>query len=139
MTAAIFSLVGVVVGGVLTGIVQAVQQWRAYRIETRAGARLLSAELSRLQLILEEYLGGEFAGVVKLPAIAAWPEYRAVMARALNAEDWIAVAGAYERLAVLQFNPDRTSFEGRPAREWMSMLDEQLLSARKSLQALYRK
>jgi hypothetical protein len=136
VTAAIFSLAGVVIGGVLTGIVQAVQQWRTERIETTAGARLLSAELSGQQSILEGYLAGELEGTPTLPAITEWPQYRSVMARALDDDAWMTVAGVYGRLAILGFAPDATSFEGLPAPQWMSMLDEQLFNARKSLQGL---
>jgi hypothetical protein len=92
VTEAIIGLVGVVVGGVLTGVIQAVQQWRNDRIEARAAARLLSAELSVQDLFLRSGVGD------KPPPVGAWPQYRAVMARALEDKAWQAVAGAYAEL-----------------------------------------
>ena len=139
MTEAVFGLVGVVVGGVLTGIVQAVQQSRADRIETRAGARLVSAELSGQQTILAAYLGGEVAGFETLPAITEWPQYRAAIARALDDDDWVNVAGAYTRLALLRSNPDGASFEGIARPQWIARLVDELDAARGSLQAFRRR
>jgi type II secretory pathway pseudopilin PulG len=92
VTEAIIGLVGVVIGGVLTGVVQAVQQRRAERAEARAAARLLSAELSKQELYL--HAGGD----AKPSPARAWPQYRAVMARALDDQAWQTVAGAYVEL-----------------------------------------
>jgi hypothetical protein len=96
MTEAIFGLVGVVVGGVLTGVVQAWQQRRTARAEMRAGARLISAELSVLQERLRRYGDGQ-TGRPELPDVV-WPAHRAVMARELDRDDWVMVARAYALL-----------------------------------------
>jgi hypothetical protein len=97
MTEAIFGLVGVVVGGLLTGLTQAWQQRRAARAEMRAGARLISAELSVLEVKLGRYGDGE-SGRPELPAVVDWPEHRAVIARELDRDDWVMVARAYAML-----------------------------------------
>jgi hypothetical protein len=104
VTGAIFGLIGVVVGGLLTAAVQAFQEWRSQRALSRAAARLLSAELSVQQYILEDRAAGERAERVsdEMPAVSDWPQYRAVMARVLDDEAWIAVAGAYANLLLWQ-------------------------------------
>src|SRR4029078_260814 len=73
---AIFGLVGVVVGGLLTGAVSLWQQRRAHRAEARAASRLLSAELSEQHVFLEALVrrDPEAPGRKHLPAVAAWLE-----------------------------------------------------------------
>jgi hypothetical protein len=100
MTEAIFGLVGVVVGGLLTGLMQAWQQRRTARAEMRAGARLISAELSVLQERLRRYGDGETERP-DLPDVV-WPAHRAVMARELDRDDWVTVARAYALLELWQ-------------------------------------
>lgn len=90
MTSAIFSLIGVVVGGLLTGAVQVFQQRRSDRAQMRAGLRLVSAELRDM----ENFLAAA-EGSAEPPVVWAWPEYRALLARLLDDETWVAVAGAY--------------------------------------------
>jgi hypothetical protein len=97
MTEAIFGLVGVVVGGLLTGLMQAWQQWRTARAEMRTGARLISAELSVMAVKLGAYGEGE-TGRPELPDVVDWPAHRAVLARELKRGDWVTVAQAYALL-----------------------------------------
>jgi hypothetical protein len=65
------------------------------RIGTRAGARLLSA-----------------GGVVTLPVITAWPEYRAVMARAPNNEDLDHCHACLRKVGGPSVQPGRNLFRG---------------------------
>lgn len=133
MTQAIFGLVGVIVGGLLTAAVQGFQDWRSQLTLSRAAARLLSAELSVQQAILARRAaepetvaeGGE------MPAVTDWPAQRVVMARALDDETWIAVAGAYANLTLWHADRGRASASKRTE---MAALAEQLEAARASLQ-----
>jgi len=98
---AIFGLVGVVIGGLLTGALQVFQQRRSDRAEARAAARLLSAELSEQLQYLDALVKQDPAvrGNEHAPTISAWPKYRAAMARLLDDRTWQAVAGAYVELS----------------------------------------
>lgn len=72
------------------------QQQRTEHAEARAGARLLSDELSVQHLVLDALIKeGDTRTKRDLPPIWAWPEYRAVMARQLDHEPWVAVVQAY--------------------------------------------
>jgi hypothetical protein len=136
MTGAIFGLIGVIVGGVLTGAVEAFRERRAERTLSRAAARLLSAELSVQQEILQRRAGDVSAEPVsdEMPGVTDWPAQRVVMAKTLDDETWIAVAGAYANLVVwhAQRGLSPATVEGR--RDEMAALASQLQAARLSLQ-----
>jgi hypothetical protein len=136
VTGAIFGLVGVIVGGLLTAAVQAFQEWRSQRKLSRAAARLLSAELSVQQEILQRRAANESAEPAsdEMPAVADWPEQRVVMARMLDNATWIAVAGAYANLVVWHSENRRTPSSAEAKRREISELADQLNAARKSLQ-----
>ena len=125
MTSAIFSLVGVVIGGLLTAAIQAVQQGRSDRATARAASRLLSAELSEQHVFLDALVDRD---ATELPAVSAWPEYRSVMARLLDDETWQAVAGAYVELSI--FHSER-ALDPRA-------LDDRVQDARARLQRVWR-
>jgi hypothetical protein len=131
MTGAIFGLIGVVIGGLLTAATQAVQQARADRATARAASRLLSAELSEQHVFLDALVNRETADPTNagLPAVSAWPEYRATMARLLDDETWQAVAGAYVELAL--FHSER-ALDPRA-------LDDRVQEARARLQHVWRR
>ncbi len=130
MTGAIFGLIGVIVGGLLTAAIQAVQQARSDRATARAASRLLSAELSEQHVFLDALVNQDAARPLdsELPAVSAWPEYRAVMARLLEDESWQAVAGAYVGLSIFH---SKRALDPRA-------LDEQVQQARALLQRVWR-
>src|SRR3954454_18419474 len=130
MASAIFGLVGVVVGGLLTGALSLWQQRRSDRAEARAASRLLSAELSEQHLFLDALVrrGPEATGPNHLPAVAAWPEHRAGMARLLDDETWQAVAGAYVELGLLHSGQELD----------LQTLDDRVQDARLRLQRVWR-
>jgi hypothetical protein len=134
VTGAIFGLIGVVVGGLLTGAVRALQEWRSQRTLSRAAARLLSAELSVQQLILEDRAAYESAGPVsdEMLAVSDWPQYRALMARALDDEAWVAVAGAYAKLVLWHWESRRETSDEKRREMWT--LAAEVEAARGSLQ-----
>jgi hypothetical protein len=132
MTGAIFGLVGVIVGGLLTGAVASFRDWRSQRALSRAAARLLSAELSVQQAIIEQRAAAADEPVSDdMPTVADWPEQRVVMAKVLDDETWITVAGAYANLVVWHAQSGRVP----ASRDDMSALATQLETARGALQA----
>jgi hypothetical protein len=138
VTGAIFGLVGVIVGGLLTGALQAFQEWRSQTTLSRAAARLLSAELSVQQEILEQRAADESAEPVsgEMPAISDWPEHRAVMAKTLDDEAWRAVAAAYARLVMWHWEESRGTETAEDKRPEMVALVDQIKVARLALQRL---
>jgi hypothetical protein len=136
VTGAIFGLVGVVVGGLLTGAVQVFQEWRSQRTLSRTAARLLSAELSVQQWILEDRAADQSAEPVSddMPAVSDWPQHRAVMARALDDKAWIKVAGAYANLVLWHSQSPRSRATPAEKRTEMQTLAGELEAARGALQ-----
>ena len=98
MTAAIFGLLGVVVGGLVTGGVDYVMARRREKAELRQSTRLVADELHSLWLVVDlilergqsppERLPGEDAEL--LFSTGSWDAHKAVLARALRQEQWIA-------------------------------------------------
>lgn len=98
MTAAIFGLLGVVVGGLVTGGVDYVMARRREKAELRQSTRLVADELHSLWLVVDlilergqlppERLPGEDAEL--LFSTGSWHAHKAVLARALRQEQWIA-------------------------------------------------
>jgi hypothetical protein len=112
MTAAIFGLLGVIVGGVLNGVVT----WRIERArergDARAAARLVIEELGVArggfivyafrrgrELEFEQPHSRAFDELVSQLHDDAWREHRAILARALDAPGWFAVSTAYHEIA----------------------------------------
>jgi hypothetical protein len=111
MSAAIYALVGVAVGGFITW---GIEYWRAKRGEAdekRVAARLVVDELASISVVREGMEGVE-------PQFREWREralrqeawfaHRAVLARELDDEGWLAVRAAYEALSI-EYDPDNPS------------------------------
>lgn len=96
MTAAIFGLVGVVIGALITGGTNYMLQVRAEQREVRAAARLMLQELTntgdaiRYALALDnhEFLRG-------VASEDEWKRHHLLLARHLSDEEWDAVALGY--------------------------------------------
>jgi hypothetical protein len=100
MTAAIFGLIGVVVGGLLNGAVTAWQARRTDASAARVGARLVDLELRQAALALAvleraELTASETKSSRKF-STTAWDKYQEVLARTLSDKDWQTIAAAYE-------------------------------------------
>jgi hypothetical protein len=93
MTAAIFGLVGVIVGGLINAAVAAWQARQADKASARTGARLVALELggAAAVLMLNPHQEGR-----RQFSDAAWRAYRDALARTLSDEDWDVLTQAYE-------------------------------------------
>ena len=112
MTAAVFGLIGVIVGGILNAATTAFLQRRIDRSNERSAARLVRSELVRFRSLA--VAAGHWAPdqLPQLHDIAPvlWQSERAVLAGALSDDDWSAVAHAYAHVdalaSVLVFEAD---------------------------------
>jgi hypothetical protein len=102
VTAAIFGLLGVIVGGVLSGLVT----WRIERLrerqEARAAARLAHVELGDARSGFDAYAfrpgPDTMVQLVSLLVDNVWHEQRGVLARVLDPAEWLAVSAAYAQI-----------------------------------------
>jgi hypothetical protein len=129
VTAAVFGLIGVVVGAVINGAVTAMVQRRAERSDRQSAARLVSTELARFRSIALEAArrSPEQLPQLRESTPILWQSQRAVLARGLDDADWEAVARAYAHVdalgSVLVFEPDGT------LEDWRSREAQRLLQA----------
>jgi hypothetical protein len=100
MTAAIFGLVGVLVGGLLNG---AVARWQARRTESdavRAAARMMLNEAINVTVAAEEIAKARLWPTRQYwpTVIARWGEHEGLLAGALTFDDWASVSHAVRAL-----------------------------------------
>jgi len=120
MTAAIFGLIGVVIGALITGGTNYVLQVRAERREIRAAARLMLQELANtgsairyaLKLNDREFLRGATHE-------DEWHRHHMLLARHLSDEEWDAVALGYGEGATAH-----TLLDGLQADQWQPEAEE---------------
>jgi len=98
VSAAIFGLIGVVVGALVTGGVDYVMQRRREKAELRQARRVVAGELSDLWYQLETITAGDrWPGEVPEEWFASrmWEAHRPVLASQLSDEDWNELARIY--------------------------------------------
>jgi hypothetical protein len=143
MTAAIFGLLGVIVGGVINGVVTAVLQRRTDVSDQRGAARLVRSELVTFRGLALE--AGQ-RSPEQLPQLRdatplLWQSNRAVLARALTDEHWALVARAYAHvdavLSVLVFDADGTLADWR-RREAQRLFEDMIKPVEEAALALGR-
>lgn len=112
VTAAIFGLLGVIVGGVLNGLVSAWLAARALRSDRQVSIRLVQSELA---FFLGAATRAASVPLEDLPTLhrattELWQNNRSVLAKSLDDTQWVLVARAYAYidalLALLVFGPD---------------------------------
>src|SRR4051794_16666667 len=129
MTAAVFGLLGVIVGGVINGVVSAVLARRTERADRRSAARLVRSELVRFrwQGIAAREVEPDDLPQLRSAGTELWNANRAVLARALADSEWALVARAYAHVeavqSVLVFEPGGLLVDWR-RREAKRLLDE---------------
>ena len=112
MTAAIFGLAGVIVGGLISGGATYLMARRKEKVTARASARLLEEELAMaadVLGVLTTYSDEEAKALspegFPAPGLSAFPfdrwlERQELLAETLEAEDWRAVSGAYRSIRI---------------------------------------
>jgi hypothetical protein len=129
LTAAIFGLVGVVVGALVNGAVAAWRQRVSARSKLLTAARLVQEELVRYRSLA---LAASRRPPEELPQLqhcepVVWQSNRAVLAWALDDDVWRVIARAYAGVdalvSVLVFGP------GLSLEEWRSREAQRLLTA----------
>jgi hypothetical protein len=105
VTAAIFGLLGVIVGGLVTGGVSYVLEARRERKELRRARRLVWAEIDviRIQLrLLAETGRVPLEGVRDTPdrflPSLEWSQHKSILAAELSDEAWVDVSSLYDAL-----------------------------------------
>jgi len=112
VTAAIFGLLGVIVGGVLHGLVSALLQRSAQRSDAEAGTRLVRSELVFFLAAAKRAASTSLGDLpqLRLANTELWQSNRAVLAKSLDNAQWTQVALAYAYidalLSLLVFEPD---------------------------------
>jgi hypothetical protein len=103
VTAAIFGLIGVIIGALITGGVSYALQVRLERRELRAVARLMLQELSGSADLIRFALDRDDRQLLDdEPIEDEWKRHHLLLARHLPDDDWDAVALGYgERMVVL--------------------------------------
>jgi hypothetical protein len=97
MTAAIFGLLGVIVGGVLNALMAAWLEARRARAEVRSACRLLHTEFLRAKVVLSDLSTGAVRDEELRPADwghkpADWGQFRGILATTLRPDEWSPVA-----------------------------------------------
>jgi hypothetical protein len=141
MTAAIFGLIGVVVGAFINGAATALLQRRSEQSDQRSAARLVAGELAGYFMLADAAARQPPENLPQLrksePTV--WPSQRAALARSLPSEIWELVTLAYAHVDnlvfVLVFEPDGT-LEGWRSREATRLLAELREPAKEAADAL---
>lgn len=112
MFPAVIGLIGVIVGAAINGGIASLREWRTQGADRRSAARLVSTELVKFHALALEARQRPPSQLPQLrdSAPIVWQSNRAVLARALENDDWDLVALAYAivdaLVSVLVFEPD---------------------------------
>jgi hypothetical protein len=116
ITQAIFGLVGVVIGGLLSGGATYVMARRGERRRSTAAVRLVEAEVRHAFTLAESVIPSLifedptiepirpqlWSQLSELPTPIAWNTYKGDLAELLTADEWYALADSYEALEALR-------------------------------------
>jgi hypothetical protein len=117
MSEVLAGLIGVIAGGLVTGILQVIQTSRARRLECRVAARVILADLIRIGGTVEQQAGvpnWRDDPVNFDREFAVWAAQREALAAGVTTYDWYAVAMAYKHLEVMTdvCDPDQPLTKG---------------------------
>jgi hypothetical protein len=104
VTEAIFGLIGVVVGGLISGGLSLILEWRKERVAARVAARLVREDLLPVSLMIEDVFGGRawLQRSDRQSRERSWVEHRSRLATVMKYEDYAAVVQA--QIAADRFN-----------------------------------
>lgn len=106
MTEAVFGLVGVVIGAILSGAVSLAVEARRERRDCIVAARLVSHEISMLSVEIEFWIKEKRVAIDELPlSRSIWDENRVALARALPPPDWEMVSATYTWVDLINNDP----------------------------------
>ena len=138
MSAAIFGLLGVIVGAFLNSLLGWQLERRRDRIALKAAARLLDSELKAARVAalsaLREHEWRLLRPEGRVPSIASWPVYRQLFAAQMNYEDFAVVArgvAGWEQVLGVASEEDRSTIGSRVVVQYF--LEEQVDVAVKHL------
>ena len=96
MTEAIFGLIGVVVGGLISGGLSLILEWRKERVAARVAARLVREDLLPVSLGMEDVFSGRpwLQDPDQRSREQSWVEHRSRLATVMKYEDYAAVVQA---------------------------------------------
>jgi hypothetical protein len=103
MTAAIFGLLGVLVGGVLNGVVAAWLDSRNLSARRRVGARLVGSDVQSVMAVVHLLLEHSKWGAsrqIDFP-LAGWEAHRETLAEALEVDEWLDVDDAIRVIRIV--------------------------------------
>jgi hypothetical protein len=131
MAAAIFGLIGVVIGALINGIVTWLSQRRKDEATERSAKRLVANELGTWLVLAREAQARppEHLPQLRKATPLLWQSNRSLLARSLSNADWDLVATAYAHVdalgSVLIFGNDGTLEDWR-SREAKRLFEEML-------------
>ena len=108
VTTGLFVLVGVVVGGLVTGSVNYALERRREQASAHVALRLLDVELAIAAASADSILkDGLWSSWNFERAHRAWDEYRADTARVLSTDDWTKVSTGFYGIDVVEHGPGK--------------------------------
>jgi hypothetical protein len=128
---AIWGLVGVLVGGGMTWVIEI---WRARRSDTdaaRVAARLVAAELETIDNVRTVGAPAFLEQKDRAMKQDAWVAHRTTLARELSDDGWRDVRRAYDALAAPQQSSGGEKYVGEAYADAMAALDELMTSNRR--------
>lgn len=104
MEVAIFGLIGVVLGGLITGGTQMFLEWRREQRAVRRAKRLVKGELLQASMILRYFANSKIwpsslDATTALPT-SAWQEHRAHLADVFDEDLWNQLVTTYSQLEI---------------------------------------
>lgn len=124
MTQAIFGLVGVIVGALVTGGVSFVRDRRRESADLRAALRLVEDDFHLLLMGLRAMAkAGVWHPRILTMELTSWPEHRGILASHLSSDDWLRVSVGASIFAAARSGAER-GFAAQEGDDLPALTDE---------------